>query len=95
MISSRISIGILMIVRWQGIQIVPTQAAYYELIDLKFDLYDVLEILERGSNCERSKRAKGTVEKCIRSKGKIYKVVVVRSTYLGNPAWRIIHVGKM
>jgi len=73
---------------------VPTQAAYYELIDLKFNLYYILEILERGSNCERSKRAKGTVEKCLRSKGN-YKAVVVRSTYLGDPAWRIIHVGKM
>ncbi len=84
-----------MIVQWQGIQLVPTQAAYYELIDMKFDLYNVLDILERGTNCERSKRAKGTVEKCLRKKGKTYKTVVVRSTYLGDPAWRIIHVGRM
>ncbi|MEE8167750.1 MAG: hypothetical protein V3T58_02615 [Candidatus Hydrothermarchaeales archaeon] len=95
MISSMISMEILVIVRWQGIQLVLTQAAYYELIDLKFDLYDVLEILERGSNCERSKRAKGTIEKCLRKKGKRYKAVVVKSTYLGDPAWKIIHVGKI
>lgn len=55
-----------MIAEWQGRQLVPTQSAYYEMIDLRFDLYDVLDILERGYACERSKRAKGIVEKCIR-----------------------------
>lgn len=82
-------------VQWHGRQLVPTQSAYYEMIDLRFDLYDVLDILERGYECERSKRAKGTIEKCLRSKGKTYKAVAVESTYLGSPAWRIIHVGKM
>lgn len=84
-----------MMIIWQGRQLVPTQSAYYEMIDLRFDLYDVLDILERGYECERSKRAKGTVEKCLRMKGKTYKVAAVESTYLGSPAWRIIHVSKM
>jgi hypothetical protein len=65
------------------------------MIDLRFDLHDLLDILERGYECVRSKGAKGTVEKCLRRMGKTYKVVVVESTYLGSPAWRIIHVGKM
>lgn len=86
---------ILMLAQWQGRQLVPTKSAYYEMIGLRFDLYDVLDILERGRDCERSKRAKGTVEKCLRRKGKTYNVVAVESTYLGGPAWRIIHVGKM
>lgn len=48
-----ISTEILMLVQWQGRQLVPTQSAYYEMIDLRFDLYDVLDILERGYDCER------------------------------------------
>lgn len=95
MILSVISIGILMLIKWQGKQLVPTQAAYHEMIDLQFDLYDVLDVLERGYDCERSKRAKWIVEKCLRRKGKTYKVVAAESTYLGSPAWRIIHVGRM
>lgn len=47
-----------MIVKWQGRQLVPTKSAYYEMIDLRFDLYDVLDVLERGYECKRSKRAK-------------------------------------
>lgn len=69
-----------MIVRWRGRQLVPTKSAYYEMIDLRLDLYDVLEVLERGRDCERSKRAKGTVEKCLRRKKKTYKVVAAEST---------------
>jgi hypothetical protein len=84
-----------MIVKWQDIQLVPTRAAHYELMDLNFDLYDVLDILEMGTDCERSRRAKGTIERCLRKKGKRYKVVVAESTYLGESAWKIVHVGRM
>lgn len=73
----------------------PTKSAYYEMIDLRFDLYDVLDVLDRGRDCERSRRVAGTVEKCLWRKGKTYKVVAMESAYMGSPAWRIIHVGKM
>lgn len=67
---------------------------YYELLNLGFDLYDVLTILEEGKRCERSKRKKGIVEKCLRRKNRTYKVVVAETIYLGKPAWAIIHVGR-
>ncbi len=82
-------------VEWKSRQLVPTRAAYYELMDLGFDLWDVLEILEMGERCGEKKRKEGTVEACLKKGKKIYKVVVVESKYLGGPAWRIIHVGGL
>ncbi len=61
------------------------------------DLFDVLDILETGYDCERSRRKKGTFERCKRSGSKIRKVVAVESIQKWNdtPVWLIIHVGVM
>jgi hypothetical protein len=53
------------------------------MMDLGFDLYDVLDILENGRNCARSRRQEGTFEKCLKRKGRTYKAVVVRSMWAG------------
>ena len=45
-------------IEWKGRALVPTKSAYHELLNLGFDLYDVLTILEEGKRCERSKRKK-------------------------------------
>jgi hypothetical protein len=61
------------------------------------DMFDVLDILETGYDCERSRRKKGTIERCKKSHNKTWKVVVVESIQNWNdsPVWLIIHVGVM
>ncbi|MBA3045336.1 MAG: hypothetical protein KKH41_08450 [Candidatus Thermoplasmatota archaeon] len=59
------------------------------------EMLDVLDILETGYDCERSRRKKGTFERCKKYKNKTWKVVVVDSVQIWNdaPVWLIIHVG--
>jgi hypothetical protein len=70
-------------------------SAYRELSDLGLDLFDVLDVLERGYDCERSKRKAGTVERCRRDGRKVLKVVVVDSLQEWNDSrvWLVIHAG--
>jgi hypothetical protein len=59
------------------------------------EMLDILDILETGFDCERSRRKKGTIERCKRYKNKTWKVVAVDSVQRWNdtPVWLIIHVG--
>ena len=78
---------------WNGLPVVPTRAAIRELDRLHFDVPDAIEVLEKGYDCTR----KGNiVEKCIKERGKIIKIVVARSYshFLSNECWTIIHAGK-
>ena len=61
------------------------------------DLFDVLEILEKGFDCSASKRRSGTVEKCIKKKSKVIKAVVVEDEWRwsGEKVWTITHVGEV
>jgi hypothetical protein len=61
------------------------------------DLFDVLDILETGYDCARSRRKRGTFERCKKSSGKTRKVVAVESIQKWNDTlvWLIIHVGVM
>jgi hypothetical protein len=80
--------------KWRGKPVIPS---YHSLREMggKFDLYDVLEILENGYNCQKAGRRKGTVEKCMVVKGKQIKVVVaeVNSNWVGGDVWLLVHVG--
>lgn len=80
--------------RWKERPIVPSYHALREMGG-KFDLYDVLEILENGYDCQKTRRSKGTVERCMMRKGKVVKVVVVeaRSDWVGGDVWLVAHVG--
>ncbi|MFQ5800889.1 MAG: hypothetical protein ACE5HH_04125 [Candidatus Hydrothermarchaeales archaeon] len=42
------------------------RAVLNELVDLGMDLWDVVEILEVGFDCERSSRKSGVIERCIK-----------------------------
>ena len=55
----------------------------------------VLDILENGYDCQRSKRKKGTIERCKKAGKKIHKVVVVDSPQYWDDTevWLITHVG--
>ena len=46
-------------IEWKGRVLVPTKSAYYELLNLGFDLYDVLTILEEGKRCEEKQKKEG------------------------------------
>ncbi len=82
-------------VKWNGKYLRPSKHAIYEMINLGYDLYDVLSILENGYDCRKGKRAKGTFEKCIKKGRKIIKVVVVRvyAYDINDEIWLIKHVG--
>jgi len=82
---------------WQGRQIVTfSRRVYQELEELGIDLWVVKYILEYGFDCQRSKRRKGIVERCIRSDRKVVKVVVEEfETFEGNRVWLLLHVGMI
>ena len=43
----------------------PSRSAMDEMHDNGIDLVDVVEILEEGFDCSRSKRSENTMERCI------------------------------
>lgn len=75
--------------RYQDKEIKATKAAADELWQFKQDLWDVLEILEDGYPCSRSKRKPNILEKCIKKGSKIHKVVVADCQH----CWLVIHFG--
>lgn len=76
--------------RYQKRYIKATKNAAEELWQFKKDLWDVLEILEIGYDCSRSKRKANILEKCIRKGDNVFKAVVVD---LDN-YFLLIHFGK-
>jgi len=66
-----------------------------ELFTNKMDIFNVLEVIESGYDCARSKRAKNTIERCVDRKGKTIRVVVVKSFSfsMNSDVWVITHVG--
>lgn len=75
---------------YQNKEIKSTKNAAEELWQFKKDLRDVLEILEKGYDCSRSKRKANVLEKCIRKGNIIFKVVVVNL----DGYFLLIHFGK-
>ena len=82
--------------KYQGSDLKPSRTADREMVDLKIYLDDVLKILENGEPCSRSKRKSGTIEKQLRIRGKMIKVVIVESITRWNneKVWLITHVGE-
>ncbi len=76
--------------RYQNKTIKATKNAAEELWQYKKDLWNVLDILEKGYPCSRSKRKENVLEMCLREENKIFKAVVVDcGKYL-----LLIHFGK-
>ena len=75
---------------------VPTHAAMTEMYREALDGYDVLDILEKGYDCQKGKRAKEIRERCLDRKGKTTRVVVARShsISLETDVWVITLLGK-
>jgi len=72
-------------------------AADREMRRFKLYLEDLCRVLEEGYDCSRSKRKNGTLERCLYMKGRIIRVVVVKSITHWNdePIWFITHVGEI
>lgn len=81
--------------KYKGYEIKPTRTADKEMAHLKIYLDDVLTILEEGKDASRSKRKSGTIEKALRIRRRMIKVVVVESItcWSNEIVWVIIHVG--
>ncbi len=76
--------------RYQNKGVKATKAASEELWHLKKDLWDVLEILEKGYDCSMSKRKPNISERCMNQGNAVLKVVVADcGDYL-----LLIHFGK-
>lgn len=74
--------------------IIPTKGAQIEMDEIGLDLWRVKEILERGYDCPRSKRAKNIIERCIYRKNKEIRAVAALVKWKEGEFWRIVHVGK-
>jgi hypothetical protein len=81
--------------RWRGKALKLSNHAYRELFSHHMTLYDVLEVLERGYDCSRSRRKKGVIERCLRTKSGLTRVVVAESYNHDEEMeiWLVIHVG--
>jgi hypothetical protein len=75
--------------RYRGKEIKATKAAAEEMWQHTNDLWDVVEIVEHGYPCGRSRREANIVENCVRHRGKIHKAVVADC----GDYWLVIHYG--
>ena len=82
--------------RYKGAEIKPSKTADNEMVHLRIYLDDVLKILNNGKDSSRSRRKAGTIEKSLRIRGRLIKVVAVESItqWNGEKIWLIIHVGE-
>jgi hypothetical protein len=80
---------------WRGKPVIPSYSATRELLVIGINLEKAVDILENGYDDIKTKRKKGTIEKCSTLKGKYIKVVAVETyQYSSNmEIWLITHVG--
>ena len=86
-------------ITYKGMRIEPTLSASRELVRESKDLYDVLEILEEGYDCSKSKRKKNIIERCTRKGNKEYRTVLAETEVTYSDGYiekvlRLIHFGK-
>ncbi len=86
---------ITLVFEWKDLELVLSKSAYREMHHHTLTMFEILGLLEKGRDCSRSKRKKGTYELCMRYKKKTLKVVVAKSLrYSTNKeVWLITHVG--
>ncbi|MBI2144474.1 hypothetical protein HYU17_04990 [Candidatus Woesearchaeota archaeon] len=76
--------------KYRNKELKATKEAVEELGQLNCDLWDAVEILDKGYNCARSRRKENVVENCLRKGDDVYKAVVADcGDYL-----LLIHFGK-
>jgi hypothetical protein len=72
-----------------------SRTAMNEMMQYGYDLYDILEILNSGYDCSKSKRSKNIIERCIDRKEKTVRAVVAESyNYaMDCEVWVVTHFG--
>lgn len=85
-----------MIPEWKGLPVIPSRRAAEEMYREKLLIHDMIEVLETGYDCARSRRRENVVERCVNAKNKTLKVVAARSyNYdMESEVWVITHVGR-
>jgi len=80
---------------YMGLPVIPSAAADNEMARLNTDLTEILEILEYGYDCARSRRKKNVLEKCMNFGNKTIKVAAVMNynNFYRTDCWLITHVG--
>ncbi len=68
-----------MIPKWKGLPLIPSRRAAEEMYREKLMIHDVIEVLDAGYDCARSRRKEGVIERCVDEKNKTLKVVAARS----------------
>ena len=83
-----------MFAEWKGLALVVTKSANSELLRDRLAIEDVIKVLDKGHDCPRSKRAKGTVERCLDTSEGTLKVVVVEDVqdWSREKVWVLTHV---
>ncbi len=81
-------------VTFEGLLLVPSASAYKELEDLVLDLNDVKKVLEQGFDCNKGNRKNSILERCLRIKNKVLRVVVVKdfNKFFKSDVWVIVHI---
>lgn len=84
--------------KYKGYRIEPTLSASRELIKHGSSIYDIVDILEKGYDCNASKRKSNIEEKCLKKGKKEIKAVVALTTItypdkFTETVWRLIHFG--
>lgn len=82
-------------VRYVGLRIIPSRSAMRDLFKSGKRLADVVEILEKGYDAPRKRKA-GTIERWLQKGNKIYNAVIVKDYHevLMEECWVLIHFGR-
>ena len=80
---------------WRGLEVRYSRAAYYEMARHGLAPFEVIEVLENGF--ETGRRSEGVVEKCLRRKKGLLKVVACESRDYssGENVWVVAHIAVM
>lgn len=83
-----------MFAEWKGFALVVTKSANRELLRDRLAIEDVIDVIKRGQDCPRSKRAKGTIERCLDTSEGTIKVVVIEDIqdWSREKVWVLTHV---
>lgn len=81
---------------WKGRALCFTKHAIREMYVLSFTPDDMIEMLDLGINCPKSRRQKGILELCTNYQGDNYKIVVADdiSHWRNDPCWTVIHIKR-
>lgn len=83
-------------IEYEGVRIEFTEHASKEMSFLGMNHFEILKILEKGFDCQRSRRKENIREKCVIKRNRIIKVVAAKKhhSFFNEYVWLIIHVGK-